>query len=91
MAKSVIHVNRQNIAYNAKIGEDILPVYTVKTGSGPARYGYGVKINGPSELVDPRVRKQLSCGARAWIETEAEVELVGEMSWPEVVALKDAH
>lgn len=75
----IIHVNRQNIAMNAKDGAS-RPVYTVKH-KGKTRYARRVLINGPSELVygEP----QLRCGARAWIETDAELTLIGECSFQE--------
>ena len=64
---------------NAKDGGN-RPVYTVKD-AGKTRYARGVKILGPSELV-PQGR-QLACGARAWLETEAEIELLDEMTFAE--------
>ena len=76
---TVIHVNRQHIAMNAKDGGD-RPVYTVKHGK-KIRYAREVKINGPSRLVYNG--NQLNCGARAWIETDSEVELIDEMSFHE--------
>jgi hypothetical protein len=79
MATHVIHVNRQHIAMNAKDGGD-RPVYTIKTGR-KTRYGREVLILGPSKLVyDGR---QLSCGARAWIESDADIEIVDEMTFQE--------
>jgi hypothetical protein len=80
----IIHVNRSHIAANAKDGGN-RPVYTVKDGRG-VRYAREVQINGPSRLVYNG--KQLSCGARAWIETSADVTLVDEMSFAEA---KGAH
>ena len=54
------------------------PVYTIKQG-GRTRYARSVRILGPSELIyDGR---QLKCGARAWIETDAPLELVDEMTF----------
>lgn len=80
--QSIIHVNRQHIAMNAKDGGS-RPVYTIKTG-GKTRYAREITILGPSRLVyDGR---QLSCGARAWVETEAEVLLHDEMSFKEARA-----
>jgi hypothetical protein len=70
--KTIIHVNQHNIKANAK-GAD-LPVLTVKTYKSNTRCN-AVSVNGPSKIVyspnDP-----LSCGARVWIETHAEVETV---------------
>ena len=71
--KKRIHVNQHNIRHNAKHPEDHKPVLTVKT------YKENIKcdrvfIDGPSEIVySPD--KPLSCGAKVWIETEAEVEI----------------
>jgi hypothetical protein len=77
--QSIIHVNRQHIAMNAKDGGD-RPVYTIKTG-GRTRYAREIEILGRSRLVyDGR---QLSCGARAWIETDAELLLHDEMTFKE--------
>jgi len=73
----IIHVNRQHIAMNAKDGGN-RPVYTIKLNNGTTRYAREVEILGHSRLVyDGR---QLSCGARAWSETNAELNLVDEMS-----------
>jgi hypothetical protein len=67
-----IHVNQHNVRANAK-GAD-LPVLTVKTYKENTRCNE-VLINGPSRVVySPD--KPLSCGAKVWVETEAEVEVV---------------
>jgi hypothetical protein len=79
MVKHIIHVNRQHIAINAKEGKD-LPVYTIKSGS-KTRYAREVLIDGPSKMVYNG--KQLSCGARAWIETESNLTLIDEMTFKE--------
>lgn len=77
----IIHVNRQHIAMNSKDGGN-RPVYTIKN-NGKTKYAREVIINGPSRLVYNG--KQLSCGARAWIEVEndVEVELIDEMTFKE--------
>lgn len=75
----IIHVNRQHIAMNAKDGKD-RPIYIVKY-NGTTRYGKEVTINGPSKLVYDG--SQLSCGARAWIVTDADIEIIGECSFQE--------
>lgn len=75
----IIHVNRQHIAMNAKDGKN-RPVYTIKD-KGKTMYAREVIINGPSKLVYNG--KQLSCGARAWIETDSEITLVDEMTFKE--------
>lgn len=77
--KTLIHVNKSHIAMNAKDHGD-RPVYTVKFGK-LTRYAREVLIHGPSRLIYNGA--QLSCGARAWIETEAEVELIDEMTFQE--------
>lgn len=70
-----IHVNQHVLRKNLKDGEHE-PIFTVKC-SNRNHYGHRVKINGPSEVMYPG--KQLSCGARAWIETTSPVEV-----WQEV-------
>ena len=52
------------------------PVITVKT-SKTNTYGHEVEILGESKVVySPD--KPLSCGARVWIETNAEVKIDGQ-------------
>jgi len=75
----IIHVNRQHIAMNAKDGKN-RPVYTIKD-SGKIKYAREVIIDGPSKLVYNG--KQLSCGARAWIETDSDIQLIDEMTYTE--------
>jgi len=68
--KSRIHVNQHIIKRNSKTGERE-PVITVKQGRKNT-YGHSVQILGPSTMIySPD--KPLSCGAKVWIETEAEV------------------
>ena len=68
--KTIIHVNQHEIKKNNKNGTDN-PVLTVKTYKTNT-YATSVDIRGPSKIVySPH--KPLSCGARVWIETEAEV------------------
>jgi len=67
--KTIIHVNQHHIKANAKGAN--LPVLTVKTYKSN-KYANEVLIKGFSKLVySPD--KPLSCGAKVWIETEAEV------------------
>ena len=75
----LIHVNRQHIAMNAKDGKN-RPVYTIKD-QGKTLYAREVIINGPSKLVYNG--EQLTCGARAWIETDSEIELIDQMTFIE--------
>lgn len=73
--KTIIHVNRNIIQSNAKHGRAD-PVCRVQQGK-TTRYAMRVKIDGPSEFIySPD--KPLSCGAKLWIETEANVELIDE-------------
>ena len=65
-------INQHIIRRNMKTGERE-PVITVKQGKKNT-YGHSVTIDGPSKVVySPD--KPLSCGAKVWIETEAEVSI----------------
>ena len=67
-----IHINQHKIRSNKKHGLNE-PVITVKT-SKSNDYAHEVEINGPSKVIySPD--KPLSCGAKVWVETEAEVTL----------------
>jgi len=71
--KTIIHVNQHIIKANAKNGtsDPVLTVKTYKTNT----YAHEAIIKGDSRVVySPD--KPLSCGARVWIETQAEVEVV---------------
>lgn len=70
--KKIIHVNQHVIRSNFKNGTND-PVLTVKTYKSND-YAYEVEINGPCKIVY-RPYDPLSCGARVWIETKAEVVL----------------
>lgn len=72
MSLKIIHVNRNLIGMNAKDGGN-RPVYKI-TEEGVTTYGREMIIHGPSRMVYNGT--QLNCGARAWIETEAEVEII---------------
>jgi hypothetical protein len=66
-----LHVDQHRIKHNTKTGDD-LPVLTVQAQGGPYK-AHEVEILGPSRLVyDGRT---LSCGAKVWIECDAEVVL----------------
>ena len=68
-----IHVNQHNVRANKKNGSD-LPVLTVKTYKTNIKCNV-VHIQGPSRVVySPD--NPLPCGARVWVETEAEVEVL---------------
>ena len=68
--KTIIHVNQHVIRSNLKTGasDPVLTVKTYKTN----RYAHAVEIKGESRIIySPD--KPLSCGARVWIETDADV------------------
>lgn len=68
-----IHVSQPNIRSNLKHGTN-LPVFSVVTSKGVV-HARRIDIKGRSTICySPD--KPLSCGARAWIETRAEMELV---------------
>ena len=70
--KTIIHVNQHVIRANAKNGTND-PVLTVKDYKSNT-YATSVHIKGESRVVySPD--KPLSCGAKVWIETQAEVEV----------------
>ena len=69
-----IHVNQHVIRRNLKVKEGPHePAIAVKEGKKNT-YGHSVTVHGPSKVVySPD--KPLSCGARVWIETTAEVDI----------------
>lgn len=70
--KKKIHINQHVIRENAKTGEN-KPVITVKTYKSN-HYANEVEILGKSKVIySPD--KPLSCGAKVWIETNADVIL----------------
>jgi hypothetical protein len=71
--KTIVHVNQHVIKKNSKTGnrDPVLTVKTYKTNE----YGSEVNIEGPCKIVY-RPDKPLSCGAKVWIETEAEVKIL---------------
>jgi len=85
MSKKIIHVNQHNIKFNAKHGETVKPVFTVKEGKKNT-YTNEVIIHGPSKIVYTP-EKPLSCGARAYIITEAEVEIKNPMTFQQTKSL----
>lgn len=71
--KTIIHVNQHVIKANAKnsTNDPVLTIKTYKTNT----YAHEVIIHGSSKVIySPD--KPLSCGAKVWIETESEVEVV---------------
>jgi hypothetical protein len=73
--KTIVHVNQHRIRSNiSKPVEEQEPVLTVKTYKSNT-YAHEVEILGPSRVVySPD--KPLSCGARVWIESDAEVRVL---------------
>ena len=71
--RTIIHVNQHIIRANRKNGVTN-PALIVKTYKG-SKNAENVQINGPSKVVY-RAHQPLKCGAHAWIETEAEVEIL---------------
>lgn len=67
-----LHVDQNRIKANLKDGTD-LPVVTVQAVGGPYK-GHEAVIDGPSRLV--YADHALSCGARVWVETTAEVTTI---------------
>lgn len=85
--RSIIHVNRAHIAANLKDNGN-RPVYTIKQGR-KVKYARQVEIEGPSSLV--YTGENLSCGARAWIETDAPLTLIDEMTFQEAKTVGRAN
>lgn len=68
-----IHVNQHKIKANKKHNlKD--PVLTIKTSKSNT-YCHEVRIKGPSSVVY-KPDKPLSCGARVWVETESDIEII---------------
>ena len=68
-----LHVDQHRIRSNHKDGSD-LPVLTIQARGGP--YGaHEVLVDGPSRFVY-REENPLSCGARVFVETTAEVTTI---------------
>ena len=78
--KKIIHINQHVIKSNTKTGE-IEPVITCKTYK-ENKYGHQVVIKDDYGKEVARIiyspDKPLSCGARVWIETNNEVEVIEE-------------
>jgi hypothetical protein len=71
--KKRIHINQHVIRANAKFKSRRDPPITIKT-SRDNIYCHAVKILGESTVVySPD--KPLSCGAKVWIETTADIEV----------------
>lgn len=68
-----IHVNQHIVRANIKHEKDE-PTCTVQW-KGKSYVGRNIIVRGDSTVVQ-RMQKPLSCGARIWIETRAEVEIL---------------
>jgi hypothetical protein len=71
--KTIIHVNQHEVKANNKNGTNN-PVLTIKTYKTNT-YAHEVSIKGESKVIYS-TDKPLSCGARVWIETQADVEIL---------------
>lgn len=71
--KKIIHINRNILQQNEKHDER-KPICRIQEGKF-VRYAYEIIIHGDSKMVyNPD--NPLKCGAKLWIETEAEVEIL---------------
>lgn len=68
--KTIIHVDQATIRRNRKEGTNDPPLI-VRTYKGAQR-AQEIEVLGPCKLVHSP-HKPLKCGARVWIETQAEV------------------
>ena len=68
-----IHVNQHKIRANKKhnLKDPVLTIKTSKTNT----YCHEVRIKGPSSVVY-KPDKPLSCGAKVWIETESDIDII---------------
>jgi hypothetical protein len=71
--KTILHVDQAVIKRNRKTGSNDPPLI-VRTYKGALRAQTAI-IHGPS-VIKHSPHKPLPCGARVWIETQAEVEIV---------------
>lgn len=75
--KTILHVNQHNIKANNKGAN--LPVLTVKDYKKNRRCNEAIIKDNNGDIVAKliyRPDKPLSCGAKVWIETELDVEVV---------------
>jgi hypothetical protein len=74
---TVIWIDRQRITANKtrrEHGQELLPCVKVKSPTG-LKYAREVVVHGPS-TVRYDVNGSAQCGASAWIETDAPVEVI---------------
>ena len=70
----IIHINRNVLQRNEKNGRSE-PIVRVEE-KGVVTYCMEAVIKGPSRMIY-RPDKPRPCGAKLWIETDAEVEMIG--------------
>ena len=79
--KTIIHINKNLKQSNDKHGR-ANPVWRVEVG-GETLYGSRVDILGPSSMIySPD--KPRKCGAKLWIETDAEVIIHDKTTYSEM-------
>jgi hypothetical protein len=74
--KTILHVNQHVIRKNRKEGRNDPPLI-VRNYKG-RKNAHRVAIDGPATLVHSE--KPLDCGAHCWIETQAPVRILDEVS-----------
>ena len=82
MGKKIIHINRNIIQKNEKRGTR-LPVCRIDM-DGKTWYGSRIEILGPSEMIY-RPETPRSCGAKLWIETQADVIIHDKTTYKEIM------
>jgi hypothetical protein len=78
-----IHINQHLIRHNAR-HQTTFPVCRIEEG-GVSTYCQEVRVHGPSTLVY-RPDTPLPCGAKVWIETDSEVELIAPVAYASIRA-----
>ena len=72
----MICIDRRNIRDNDK-DKRFRPVIAVLHPDGSVERGNHIRIDGPSEVVFSHTPNEMThCGARSWIETDAQVEII---------------
>jgi len=74
--KTTVHVNQHKIRYNQK-HDTRHEVLTIKTYKGTT-HANEVLIHGPSRIVYSPDKPLPSSGARVWLETDSEVEVLDD-------------
>lgn len=71
---TIIHVDKRVIAQNKKKGTDDPPLL-IRYANGDIRRAHEIKVHGVTNFVH-RNDAPLPSGARLWVETNGEVEIV---------------